>query len=311
MSLLAGEGFIRTMLKRNWTDTAFGSISELLESEPGLAAFDFDNTLIYNDLGEACMNYMALQGLIRADSAEFWQALSHPAFPTEQLPALRVAYERALSGAQGADIAFGEAMLHAYLYLAEYIGLETAYRWTRVFFAGHTEEQLRSIARHVFAHEQEQSLGQLTLPGGLEISSGIRIYQEIAELISAMTERGWTVCVVTASPEPLIQAVISSWGLPDERVYGMQLARGSADEPFSPVIVEPLTFAYGKVARLAAEQKGTLLFAAGDSWTDYALLLAARQALLIDRGNDALRERAKLSGFEIQPRFIAPGGVGP
>ncbi len=57
------------------------AIEKLLSGPPGLACFDFDNTLIRGDLGEAVMYYILLQGLIAADTDLFWSELQHPAIP--------------------------------------------------------------------------------------------------------------------------------------------------------------------------------------------------------------------------------------
>ena len=304
-SIQAGWLGKNLMEQRNWTREAFDVIQALLSGPPGTAAFDFDNTLILNDLGEATMNYIALQGLVRADTADFWKQALHPALADEDVGRLRRAQEAAL-GQGGAAVAFGEEMLRAYEILAHRAGLETAYRWTRVFFAGHSEQDLRGMASHVFAHEQGESIGRARLPGGGEINTGIRIFAEIRDLIEAFSVAGWRVCIVTASPEPLIQAVIGQWGLPEVNVFGMQLERAPGPQgAFLPNVVEPLTFAYGKVARLLAEEPRALRFAAGDSWGDYALLLHAEQALLVDRGNPLLRHHAQRSGFIVQPRFIS------
>ncbi len=293
------------MKQRNWTDAAFAAIQDVLSGPPGTAAFDFDNTLIYNDLGEATMNYIAVQGLLRADMAEFWKETLHPALEDDHRRRLLRSQEQALSGTFDSEVAFGEEMLRTYEFLTNRVGLETAYRWTRVFFAGHLERDLRQMAGHVFAHEQAESIGRARLPGGSEINTGIRVYAEIRELIEAFADRGWRVCIVTASPEPLIQAVIGEWGLPESNVFGMQLERSASGEGvFLPNVVEPLTFGYGKVARLLAEEPGPLRFAAGDSWGDYAMLLHAERSLLIDKGNPTLRMHAEQSGFILQPRFL-------
>ena len=68
-----------------WTPENRKRIDSLLEGPPGQAVFDFDNTLIHGDLGEACMYYIAFQGLVRADLDEFWQEISHPSLSNKVL----------------------------------------------------------------------------------------------------------------------------------------------------------------------------------------------------------------------------------
>ena len=68
-----------------WTPENRKRIESLLEGPPGQAVFDFDNTLIHGDLGEACMYYIAFQGLVRADLDEFWQEIAHPSLSNKTL----------------------------------------------------------------------------------------------------------------------------------------------------------------------------------------------------------------------------------
>jgi phosphoserine phosphatase len=57
----------------------------MLAGPPGLACFDFDNTLIQGDLGESVMYYILMQGLIAGDLPEFWQQLNHPCIAPEDV----------------------------------------------------------------------------------------------------------------------------------------------------------------------------------------------------------------------------------
>ncbi len=298
-----------------WSKENFERLEGMLEGPPGIAAFDFDNTLIYNDLGEAVMYYIIFQGLVRADREDFWRELEHPIIPQETIAELRGHWDASNDGEdQTAYLKFADGLLNLYARIARQIGLESAYRWTRVIFGGHTVKELKNISKHVFEYELSREIGTLQLPSGLVIDKGIRVYEEIRELISALWDKGWAVRIVTASPEPLIKAVIPEWGLPSDCVKGMRLV-SDPDEPdlLLPVLEEPMTFGPGKVIRLEPELSKTnlpLRFAAGDSWTDFNMLLHAENAVLIDRGNQELIRRAIQSGFWVQERFLqTPGGA--
>lgn len=295
----------QSMERRNWEAGNFERLQEILAGPPGIAAFDFDNTLIFNDLGEACMARLLLDGLVRADREEFWRELKHPLITPAQESEIRVAWERGdRESPEATRLEFADTLWRCYERIADGAGLEAAYRWTRVLFGGYTERELGDLARRVFETECAAPIDLLTLPSGSTMNTGIRIYAEIRELIAELGERGWRIRIVTASPEPFIRAVIEHWDLAPAAVRGMRLQRGDDGEILLPVIEEPMTYGEGKVEALRDEGDLPLDFAAGDSWTDYEMLLAAGRVLLIDRGRPDLREAAKRQGFMIQRPFL-------
>ena len=296
------------MRQGNWSPENFKNLQVMLEGPAGLAAFDFDNTLIYNDLGESCMYYIALQGMLRGDRPDFWEALKHPIIPTSTYDTLRGLWDKSQQDDQDSYLKFVDELMGIYTNISHQIGLESAYRWTKVLFGGHTKQELQSVATYVFEMEQERQIGIAKLPSGYEMNTGIRIYEEIRDLIKTLKEKGWKVLICTASPIPLIQAVIHHWGLEQEDVTGMRLTPDTENPDFLlPEIVEPMAFGPGKVTLLGLSNNLPLRFAAGDSWTDFNMLLHAENALLIDReSQEHLAKRAIQSGFWTQKRFIQP-----
>lgn len=289
-----------------WNPSAFELLTaDVLAGPPGVAAFDFDNTLIRNDLGEAVMYYILFQALLRADLPEFWEEIRHPALNDADLAELRRMWGGIeTQGGEDADeyMHFVDRLAPLYGQVYAHSGMAEAYRWSRVLFAFQGEKELRSIARYVFGYEQNQPIGVTQLPSGLQIPRGIRVYREVHALIRAMLERGWDVRIVTASPQVLIQAVITHWGIAENRVHGMRLERGPHDL-LLPRIVEPMPVQAGKVARLQTEVDGPLDFMIGDSIGDFELLRHAKRAILIDRGNAELKAAAVEAGMIIQQPF--------
>ena len=141
------------------------------------------------------------------------------------------------------------------------------------------------------------------LPSGRRIPRGIRIIPEIYQLIQSMLSSGWTVRIITASPEPTIQSVIQHWNLEEAAVRGMRLKR--KDDMLLPYIEEPMTFGPGKVQAIRELDDRAIDFAAGDSFTDLDMLRAARMALLVDRGKEDLRGLAEQEGFLVQAFDVA------
>lgn len=299
--------------KRGWDDGVFPAIQQLLSGSPGTAVFDFDNTLIKNDLGEAVMYYIVLQGLLRADLAGFWTELRHEAVADEVIERLRKSWDSVEeSGGEdtGEFLSFADRLLTVYGLVYEKAGMEEAYRWTRTLFGFQPVKEMRSISRYVFDYEQTLDVGVWELPSGLRLPRGIRIYAEIKELIAALHERGWDVRIVTASPQEIIQTVSPRWNIPEEKVHGMVLRRkkdapGDPDDQalLEPFIIEPMTVRSGKVERLRAEGIETPDLMVGDSLGDFELLQHARTGILIDRGNAELRGQAESAGLLIQRPF--------
>ena len=282
-----------------WNSENRKQLDGLLDRTPGQAVFDFDNTLIHGDLGEACMYYIAFQGLVRADLDEFWKEISHPALSQKELDRIRAGWDRnqAYDDMQS-HLEWVDDLLGLYDRLLEQAGLEDAYRWSRSLFGNLPERELRNIASYVFQDETRLPIGFEELPSGRRIPRGIRIIPEIHELIQSLLQSGWTVRIITASPEPTIQSVIHHWNLEEAAVRGMRLKR--QDDLLLPYIEEPMTYGPGKVQAIRELDSSPIDFAAGDSFTDLDMMRAASMALLIDRGKADLRSVAEQEGFLVQ-----------
>ncbi|MCB1172938.1 MAG: haloacid dehalogenase-like hydrolase [Leptospiraceae bacterium] len=279
----------------HWDADNHERLLRMLDGPAGLAVFDFDNTLIYNDLGEAAMYYALFQGLIPGQLEEYWQQLaSYGGFAPEQVQGLRDLFD-CFYRADNEDclLQFVDIVLQQYNAMYTTKGMEAAYRWSALCFAWIPVSEWEQIGRYVLAAETRAELASQRLPSGLQIPRGIRVYPEIRHLIQALQARDWQIRIVTASPRELIAAVISNWGLQPDQVIGMQLARNAEGE-YLPEIIEPLPFQQGKLDILYASlgEKRALDFAAGDSPGDSSILQAARVGLWIDRGHPEMARLA-------------------
>ena len=295
------------MLTGAWNPRVHEQLVRLLDGPPGLAAFDFDNTLIFNDLGEAVMHYIVLQGLLAGEREEFWQGLSQePVRP--DIDRLRGWWNSFRDTEDERDyLRFADALLSTYDRLYHEVGLEAAYRWSRFIFAWQTADELRKISRFVFDDELLQTPGEEKLPSGYPVTHGIRVYAEVKQLMHALRERGWELRIVTASPAEVIQAVIGDWALEPEYVLGMQLSR-DATGMLLPEIVEPMPFQEGKVQLLAAACDGRRPdLAIGDSSGDRDLLASAGLGILFDRGYQELWATLEKQGVLLQKRPAISG----
>lgn len=295
------------MLRGRWALSVREALIERIEGPPGLAAFDFDNTLIYNDLGEACMYYVLFQGLAGGDREEFWEIFrSSPSVQDTDAQTAMDYWRRVRdSDAEDTDALLGFAAkcleLYDRIYHAE--SMEAAYRWSRIFFSFLPGEELASIARYVFDSECMRELNRVRLNAQIQIPQGLRVVPELRELVAALRERDWLIAVVTASPQIIIAAAIDEWGLQPEDVIGMVLQSG-ADGELRPQIIEPYPIMAGKTQALNERFGRMPDLAIGDSRGDAEMLEAAGLAVLIDRGNESLRERLQAKGVLLQSPLI-------
>lgn len=148
--------------------------------------------------------------------------------------------------------------------------------------AGRREADVRADARFALAE------------GGRRGRVAIR--EAVRELVWALHRHGWEVWVVTASAEVLVQAVAEQYGIHPHRVLGMRLAVGD-DGAYVPGVLPPVTWREGKLdaLRLAIGRDPTLML--GDSQGDLPLLRAARRRLVLDKGDERLREEARANGW--------------
>ncbi|MBL8018364.1 MAG: haloacid dehalogenase-like hydrolase [Leptospirales bacterium] len=269
----------------------------MLNGPPGLACFDFDNTLIRGDLGESCMYYILTQGMLGADLPEFWEQAHHPLIESEIKGWKQLWLEYSAQENSTSYELLVKGLVDAYEKIAKADGLEAAYRWTKILFCGMSEAELVSIAKHVFVENQEPGT-ILHLPGGTTIDNSIRIRKPLFELVSLMIEKSWDVRIITASPECTIRDAATRYGLKATSVRGMRLTERNGI--LMPEIIEPMTFDQGKVAAIREFTSEEIGFAAGDSFTDLSMLREAKHRLLIDRGNEKLRAVAEAEHFWIQ-----------
>ncbi|RHX93768.1 haloacid dehalogenase [Leptospira yasudae] len=231
----------------------------LSRNQPGKAAFDFDNTLVRNDFGEAVMELFLSQGIpaYKDDISVF--------FPRENA-------DKILSARFQDPSRFRSLVLEEYESIQLKSGLEASYRWSSWIFSGHSPDELKEISKRVWNdHAIDRS------------SQAVRIYEPMKELVAHLIEMGWEVWIVTASPQEIIQSVSHLFDIPAERVLGMNLA--VANGIHSSTILEPFTYGNGKVERLRAATGGFADLAFGDSINDFPLLRSsARAGIFLDRG---------------------------
>lgn len=178
-----------------------------------------------------------------------------------------------------------------YSHIMKEEGVEKAYRWSSFLFSGWKDKKFRSYSKKIWREEVKRKEPTAVSP-----------YKEMVGLVHFLLEKSWTVHIVTASPESIIQEVSSKFSIPQENVIGMKLVM---ENGFStPQLIEPYTYGEGKVKALYERIRDYPDLAFGDSENDFPLLKSAKRfGVLIDKGNLELADKCRSIDCLIQPVF--------
>ncbi|TGL64074.1 HAD family hydrolase [Leptospira sarikeiensis] len=247
--------------KSDWSDEIFSYLEENLTGRKlHTVLFDFDNTLVRHDFGEAVMCELLLAGVP-------WIKSLSPYFPEkdicERLEHLRKADPKS----------FMDGIWQYYESKIEREGLGVGYRWSTWIFSGRSAKELEETAISVWEKNQKDTT-----------VNAVQAFQPTFEIVKALAQAGSKIWIVTASPEQVIQAVSEKWGIPRENVLGMRLVEENGI--LTPGLIEPFTYGIGKVELLNLAN-GNLGYdlAFGDSENDFPMLANTRsKGIFLDRG---------------------------
>jgi phosphoserine phosphatase len=262
---------------KSWVPEIHGNLTKVISSSPGLACFDFDNTLIRNDFGEKLMEAIVRDGmqyipkdlssLFRDNS--FWK--DHTIHSTETKAPL---------------------LWEEYTYQLKEFGIEQGYRWTSFLFQGMNQAKFYEFSRKIWAEVGTPKSESAVLPQA-----------EMLDLIRYLHAFQWDVYIVTASPEIGIAAIAHHFEISESRVIGMRQVQ-TAEGTSLPQIIEPYTYGEGKVRAIETRIGRLPDLAFGDSFNDYPMLCSAKKAAVaIDRGNPEFVEACLKQSILIQPYF--------
>jgi hypothetical protein len=208
-------------------------------SKRPVAAFDWDNTIVKNDVGDATFYWMLKHDKIRQPAGKDWSTTS---------AALSAAGKSALNGACDGLANAGEPLPTSTdnacsdAILAIYDGLKTpgaadawtpsyatttrinfAYAWVAQLTAGSTPDEVRGYARAAYAENTAAPIGTTQTVGSVTGLNGyVRAYEPIVDLIGALKDNGFDVWVTTASPQLFIDAVSDDVGVAPNHVLGIR-----------------------------------------------------------------------------------------
>lgn len=280
---------------------------------PGLdyAVFDFDNTCILNDIGDACYDQMVKELAFNFDHDDFWGLLDPEDAPDELRE--RVSKAKALApSARAGHRDYLDYLGHMGRLSRDHDarhGHTHAYAWVVRLMVGMSEEEILGIAQRAYTQHLSSELTSDTLRDPRDMSAwqmprGVRICQEIRTLMAAMRARGVQVWIVSASAQHWVIPMARCFGVEPQHVVG-NLLEPDEHGLMSDRLVMPATYRAGKLVRALERMKTDRLpwMAYGDAMTDFEMLTQAQGlAMVMDRGQQELHQHALDRGWGIQPR---------
>lgn len=302
--------------------------------EDDCAVFDFDNTVICGDIGEAILAILVRDAILHPDAALC------PPFRTSDGRTLRVEVPRDV-------IPYYEALLNPTIHGAEDKSpLSNAYAWAVQIMAGLSPRDIVDATSRAAALSAPDRLVPIEIASGLAPFPAPFLYPGTTELIAALLRRSVSVWVVSASNvwsvRWMVQCVLNprlaslgSTGIPPSQVIGLsclltdghgrlykdsvlkqqsaayrELRPEALDEFRLTTLLEfPVPTYSGKVARILDHLGKPPVLAAGDSPGDLPMLAFSRHRVWIQRPAKpafqaemaAARSRTASGSWIIQP----------
>ncbi len=203
-----------------------------------VAVFDWDNTVVKNDLGDATFFWMLRHDKVRQPAGRDWSTTSRHLTP-EARTALNAACDAA--GEPGLPLRTSETPACADELVSIYangrtrasqaawaqqvtLTLNTSYAWVAQLQAGYTPEEVRGFARSAYAENAFNPPGTTQTVGSTPgLAYHVQVYEEMVDLVETLQDNGFDVWVLTASPQFVIDAVSEQLiGVKPNRVVGIR-----------------------------------------------------------------------------------------
>jgi phosphoserine phosphatase len=335
----------------NWYPDNLNAIQRALNAvgtNPGpdrpAAVFDFDNTCVFRDVGQAVYR-MQLTGLRYRLRPEELAAILPDGVEEiggKPLAAVRSmlldAYTSLWPLIEQNEQARARTLPEYRLFTALLLWLTAATRRDARFgspfvlpfmgrlLAGYTLEELRRFAAEVLRTAQAEPLAEERLqaeapapigPVEAGLPTGLQAQAEMRQLIRTLGEGGIDCYVVSASTEWVVREAVRQLGfaVAEERIFGIRVGLDGAGRLTTADPEKyPVTYRQGKVEVIERFVKRTPILVAGDADTDYDMLTlpGVRLRLLINRNLNSLiaslynRSDILLQGLDLRTGRFRP-----
>lgn len=317
-------------------------LSKTSKQERKVAVFDWDNTVIKNDMGDATFFWMLKNDKILTPVS--WEKTS-PFLSTEALKELKancslnkkktlltstsnLCTDTLLSIYEKEKLSDGKTPAWNKNYNPDLI--IPGYSWIVHLMAGHTPDEIRHFAQQSLKKNLQNPIGSEEEVGSGKYVSYIRYYEQMKELIKNLQKNNFEVWIVSASVQYIVEIAAREAGVESSHVIGVrpkldshgkiaQSLEGCSNYPEGNQ--EIITYRQGKRCWInkiifgvtdpheQLNRPSPLAFAAGDSDTDVFFVKDAQVHLVINRNKEELMCHA-YNNFDkrwiINPMFIEP-----
>lgn len=226
----------RARLNKLLTDRGVASPTFDPSKRP-VAAFDWDNTIVKNDVGDATFFWMLKHDKIRQPAGNDWGTTT--AALTDAAKALLNAGCDGLAAPgeplpTSSNAACTDAIFKIYDLQKTSDGMSPwstlttskinySYAWVAQLTAGSTPDEVRGYARAAFAENAAAPIGATQTVGTTTGVAGyVRAYEQMTDLIGAFQDNGFDVWVTTASPQFIVDAISNEVGIAASHVLGIR-----------------------------------------------------------------------------------------
>ncbi|MBI3943476.1 MAG: HAD-IB family phosphatase [Chloroflexi bacterium] len=308
-NIMLGEGWdpaIREQLE--WVIATYGCGGPDYDPRrPPAAAFDWDETVLEHDIGDALLFHQIDTLAFKWELPEFWELIPHRLRqPWQEIgrPLWKLGPEEIQNHpAYPEYLSIGYQLFRDMLVAPREIG----YPWFTQVLAGFTVGEALVFSEATFRRESGWPLGRRQIVSHVSVRQGVRLRPTMVRLIKTLETQGFQVWVVSATNRWTVQTVASRVGIPPDRVIGMETE--VREGRITTTLVEPAPYYEGKATALRARLgPSRLILAAGDSPSDESMISLAEAArLLINPRDVALRERCVAACARGEPWLIHPG----
>ncbi|MEU2833637.1 haloacid dehalogenase-like hydrolase [Streptomyces lavendulae] len=299
--------------------------------EKSVAVFDWDNTVVKNDVGDATMFWLLRNGKIRQPAGGDWTTTSRYLTPAAAQALATACGPLARPGAPlptgtpaGAPCAdelnavYGTAATRTGA--AAFAGwdhrtIEPAYAWLPQLTQGWTASEVRGFAAAARTENLAAPVGTKQQVGTTTATGWVRYYDQQRDLIKGLQKAGFDVWISSASPQPVVEVWAQGVGVKADHVIGIRnttrngkltahlqgcgSVKDGADTMITYIdgkrcwINKEVFGVRGPAAEKVQPASRRQVFAAGDSDTDISFLRdATALRLVVNRNKNELMCRA-------------------
>ncbi|MFC7310621.1 haloacid dehalogenase-like hydrolase [Streptomyces monticola] len=314
-----------------------------LKGNKPLAVFDWDNTVVKNDIGDATMFWLLRHDKLRTPEDGDWRTTSRylTAAAAKALAAACPAGRTTLPTSSDTGCAdeirtvysdgettAGDAAFAGF----DHRRMEPQYAWLAQLQQGWTEAQIEEFAAAARKENLDAAVGAEQRVGSAKVTGWVRYYEQMQDLVSTLKQADFDVWITSASPQPVLDAWVRGAGIDPERAIGIRNVHegdvitprlrgcGTVDDGDDAMVTymdgkrcwinQEILGVEGAAAEKVQPARHRQVFAAGDSDTDIAFLRdATALRLVLNRNKNEVMCRAYDDSdgrWLINPMFIEP-----